>query len=232
MNARNYSVIVIILLLVAAIVGFLAFKVNRMSDGLRSFYEEKETLDLAEELNSYDYHIYLIGELPEYMEPISSHVTVLAPALANSNNLPVNEGNSTMTVYNPDGDVVSHREQRDYAANMFIMINTTEEISDSSWEIIRNCTVENQVPVLLIGDSSINAFREYMILVRKDYDASSSMLFTFTREPLDNPIDPSVVAQGGRDYANALIEFFISRIENPVVVYVSSDNNAEGNNAA
>ncbi len=223
MNARNYSVIVIILLLVAAIVGFLAFKVNRMSDGLRDFYEEKTTADLASELNNYDYHIYIIGELPEYLEAISSHVTVLTPALANYNNLPVNEGNSTMTVYNPDGDVVAHREQRNYASNMLIMINTTEEISDDSWEIIRNCTVDNHVPVLLIGDSSINAFREHMILVRKDYNESSSMLFEYTRNPIDNPIDPAIAGRGGRDYANALIEFFISRIENPVVVYVSSD---------
>jgi len=226
MNTRNYAVIVIILLLVAAVVGFLAFKVNSMSDGIKAAYEEKATADLAEQLNLNDYQIYWIGEVPEYLELISDHITVLTVGQANYNTLPVNEGNTSMTVYDQDGNVLSSREQRDYADNMLIVINTNDEISEEKWDIIRNCTVDNRVPVLLIGNSSIDAFREYMILIGRDTNAYSSMLFEFSRTPVDDPVDPAVIEAGGRGYANALMEFFLSRIDNPVVVYVSSDETA------
>ncbi|MCQ2516134.1 MAG: hypothetical protein MJ094_04645 [Saccharofermentans sp.] len=223
MNARNYSVVVVILLLVAAIIGFLAFKVNSMSDGIKAAYEEKTTQELADQLAENDYRIYLIGEMPEYLNIISDHITVLTVGQVNSVSMPVNEGNSSMTVFDQDGNVISEREQRDYADFMLIIINTDEEITTDKMDIIRNCAVENHVPVLLVGANSINTFREYMIMIPRDCSAASSMLFEVSRDVVDNPIDMDIVASGGREYANALMEFMLLRIENPVVVYVSPD---------
>lgn len=223
MNARNYSVVAVILLIVAAIVGFLAFKVNTMSDGIKAFYEEKKTSDLALSLNERDYEIYWIGTLPQYMDMISENVTLLTVNQASFNTLPVIEGNSELTVYDKNGNVIQHREKRDYASSMLIVINTNEEIPDEKWDVIRNCVVNNHVPLLLIGDNNIYSFREYMIMLDKTYEASSTMFFEFSSEALDNPIDPSIVEAGGRDYANSLLEFFISVIDNPVIVYVSSE---------
>jgi len=222
MSGRNLATVAVILLLVAVVVFFLMFEVDRISEDSKLKAQEAHTQELADNLNTLDYEIYWIGQVPEYLDAISSDITVLTVGQAGFETLPVAEGNTAYTVYDKDGNEVGGAEKRDYAQNMMIVINTDDEISDALWDVIRNCAVQNYVPVLLIGGDNIDAFREYMILVKKTYGECDSMLFEYTRDTVENPIDPEAVSGGGRAYADALLEFFFDRFGEPIVVYVTS----------
>ena len=128
MNGRNPVLIVIFFLIVGIIVFYMMFKVRDADVS----YSEQQSIERTEELtaalNELDYHIYWIGELPEYMDGIADHVTVIAPGAANSTNLPVAEGSVGFTNYDEDGQILEHIEQRDYAPYMMIVINTSRII--------------------------------------------------------------------------------------------------------
>ena len=151
MNGRNSLVIVIIFLLVGVLVFYMMFKVRDVDEGISEQKSEEHTAELADSLNTLDYEIYLIGELPAYMEGIADHVTIIPAGRADSTTLPVSEGNIGFTSYDEDGNVLEHIEQRDYASYMMIIINTSEELSETALAALQDCAVDNHVPVLLIG---------------------------------------------------------------------------------
>ena len=220
MNGRNSLIIVIIFLVIGVLVFYMMFKVRDVDESIAEQHSEEHTAELVSSLNELDYEIYLIGELPPYMEGISDHVTLISAGRADSSVLPVSEGNIGFTSYDEDGNVLEHIEQRDYASYMMIIINTSEELSETALSAIQDCAVDNHVPVLIIGGQNIETFREYMILVKKDYADNATMFFEISRYPVDNPIDPALVTSGGREYADALLEFIRDVFGNPAVVYV------------
>ncbi|MBQ7274577.1 MAG: hypothetical protein IJR15_03885 [Clostridiales bacterium] len=221
MQGRNAGLYVIILGLTVMAILFMMYQTRRIEAGLHNSKVQQNTEELTAELNQLDYEIYWIGELPQYMDGIREHVTLISASGANSSVLPVVEGDMGFTEYDENGRIVNHIEQRHYAPYMMIVINTSEELSDTAWAAVQDCAVNNHVPVLLIGDNNINAFRSYMILVAKDYDANSSLFFEITREAQDNPIDPEAVANGGHAYADALLTFIHDTLIDPSVVYIT-----------
>ena len=221
MNGRNIAVVVIIILLTGAMILFLMFEVKKIDAGLSDRRSEEHTDALISELNQRDYRIYWIGSLPSELSGIEDHVTLIAPGEADGTNLPVVSGNTGFTEFDSDGNVINHTEQRDYSASMMIIINADEVLSETAFAAIRDCTVENHIPVLIIGKTNIDAFREYMILVHKEYNENSSMFFEITRYAEDDPIDPSAVSEGGHAYADAVITFITDTFDDPAVVYVT-----------
>lgn len=219
MNGRNSIIVVVFLLLIGIIVFYMMFKVRDVDNGIREMRTEEHTAELADALNEFDYQIYLIGELPQYMEGISDHVIQLTAGQANSANLPVSEGTVGFTSYDEDGNVLMHIEQRDYAPYMMIIINTQDELSETALAAVQDSAVNNHVPVLLVGRNNIDLFREYMILVHKDYDQNATMFFEISRYPVDNPINPDIVSNGGHEYADAMLAFIRDVFVNPAVVY-------------
>ncbi len=227
MQGRNVAVFIIILFLAGAGILYMMYETRRIDVSLGNQVTEDRTAELSEQLNQYDYNLYWIGELPQYMEGISDHVTLLTAGQANINTLPITAGGTGFTSYDESGNVISHVEQREYAPYMMIVINTSEEIPEETWDIIEDCTVNNHVPLLLIGRNNIEAFRTHMILVWKDYDENATMYFQISRSPQDNPIDPEIVASGAHPYANALLEFFNNAFQDPSVVYVNDSESTE-----
>ena len=218
MQGRNIALYIIILALTAAAILFMMYQTRRIDANLYNSQVEANTEELIADLDQLDYEIYWIGELPQYMDGIADHVTLLTAADANSDTLPVVEGTFGFNEYDETGALVSHTEQRDYASYMMIVVNTSEELTEETLSAIQDSVVENHVPILLIGDQNINAFRSYMILVEKDYEANSSLFFEISRYPEDNPLDPEAVGAGGHAYADALLTFIHSTFMNPVVV--------------
>lgn len=219
MNGRNSIIVVVFLLITGIIVFYMMFKVRDVDNGIRAMRTEEHTAELTDALNEFDYQIYLIGELPQYMEGISDHVITLNAGQANSANLPVGEGTVDFTSYDEDGNVLMHIEQRDYAPHMMIIINTQDELSETALAAVQDSAVNNHVPVLLIGRNNIDSFREYMILMHKDYDENATMFFEISRYPVDNPINPDIVSNGGHEYADAMLEFIRNVFVDPAVVY-------------
>lgn len=221
MQGRNAALYIIILALTAAAILFMMYQTRRIDAGLYNSQVEENTEMLIQDLDSLDYEIYWIGTLPQYIDGISDHVTLLSAAEADSSVLPVAAGDNGFTEYDEDGNIVNHIEQRDYASYMMIIINTADELSDEAWAAVQDCAVNNHVPVLLIGDQNINAFRAHMILIAKDYEPNSTLFFEITRYPQDNPIAPEVVGAGGHAYADALLQFIRDTFDHPSVVYVT-----------
>lgn len=218
MQGRNAALYIIILALTAAAILFMMYQTRRIDANLYNSQVEANTEELIADLDQLDYEIYWIGNLPQYMDGIADHVTLLTVDEANSDTLPVVEGTMGFNEYDEDGNLVTHIEQRDYAAYMMIVVNTSDELPEAALSAIQNSVVENHVPILLIGDQSINAFRSFMILVAKDYEANSSLFFEISRYPQDNPIDPDAVSAGGHAYADALLIFIHDTFMNPAVV--------------
>lgn len=221
MQGRNIALYIFILALTVAAILFMMYQTRRIDAYLYNSQVEANTEELIADLDQLDYEIYWIGDLPQHMDGIADHVTILNASTASSATLPVTEGDIGFTEYDENGIVVSHIERREYASYMMIVVNTSEELSDNTWAAIQDCAVNNHVPVLLIGQQSIDAFRLHMILVAKDYDENSSLFFEITRAPQDNPLDPEVVAAGGHTYADALLTFIHDSFMDPSVVYVT-----------
>ena len=223
MKSHNMAFAAVIVCLAFAFVLFMMYETRKIDVSLGNDQIEKEHEELIDRFDGLDYEIYWIGELPEHMEGIEDHVTLLDAEHANINTLPVLEGRMGVTIYNPDGMVVDHSDARDYAANMIIVVNTGDELSEQTLDALRNCTVENRVPVLLIGRNNIDSFRERLILVHKEYDEYSTMFYTMAGGPIDDPIEPSIVSGGGYAYANALLEYLRDSFNNHQVVYVTPE---------
>lgn len=221
MNGRNAPIVIILLVIAGAIIFYMMYAVRKIDNTLGSDQAEQRTEELTAELNENDYEIYWIGQLPEYLDGISDYVTVMTAGQANSSVLPVTDGGLDFTVYDPDGNMISHSEQRDYADHMMIIVNTPDELSQDTLAVLQDCTVNNHVPILIVGENNIQAFRDYLILIHHDYDQNSSFFFEITKAPVDDPIAPEVVAAGGREYADALLTCIIETFEDPAVVYVT-----------
>ena len=220
MRGRNVAVFVIILFLAGAGILYMMYETRRIDVTLGDRKTEQNTAELIDNLNSIDYEIYWIGTVPDYLDGISEHITLLTAAQADNTTLPVIEGVTGFNAYDGNGNVIQHIERREYADHMMIVINTAEELSDAAWDAVRDSAVDNQVPVLLIGKNNIDAFRAYMLLVHQNYDVNSTMYFEITRYPEDDPIDPETVAAGGHAYADALLAFIHDAMLDPAVVYV------------
>ena len=221
MKTRSVEVMAALILIFFAFILFMMYQYRQIDVDLGNQRIEKRHEDLVASFDEIDYHIYWIGTVPEHLEGIADHMSVLSVSEVNSNTMPVSQGVNGFTAYNEEGQIIEHVEQRDYASNMMIVINTTEDISEDAWGVVQNCAVVNHVPVLLIGQKSIDAFREYMILVHKEYTEYSTMLFNVSVLATDDPIDAQIVQGGGYAYANALLEFFRTSFNAPVYVYVT-----------
>lgn len=221
MNGRNAPIAIIIAVLCAAVIFYMMYAVRKIDVSIGGRQAEQKTSELADRLNELDYEIYWIGTLPPYLEGIEDHVTLLTAGQANATTLPITAGDTSLTVYDPDGNMVSHTEQRNYADHMMIVINTTETINDTTMDVIQDCAVNNHVPVLLIGKQNIDAFRAHMLLIHRDYDEYGTMFFEISREPVEYPIEPSVVSEGGRALADALLEYIRAAFDDPSIVYVT-----------
>lgn len=221
MNGRNAPIAIIIAVICAAVIFYMMYAVRKIDVGIGSKQAEQKTEELTASLNELDYEIYWIGYLPSYLEGIEDHITLLTAGQANASTLPITAGDTGLTVYDPDGNIISHTEQRDYADHMMIIINTTDTLSDSTMDVIQDCAVNNHVPVLLIGRQNVDAFRSHMLLIHRDYDEYATMFFEISRDPVEYPIESQVVRAGGRDLADALLEFIRSSFDDPSIVYVT-----------
>ena len=137
MNGRNAPIAIIILVIAGAIIFYMMYAVRKIDNSYGNDQDEQKTEELTALLNEKDYHIYWIGELPEYMDGISEHVSVMTAGQANASLLPVVDGGVGFTVYDPDGNMVSHTEQRDYADHMMIIVNTQDELSQDTLAITK-----------------------------------------------------------------------------------------------
>jgi len=148
----------------------------------------------SEKLEDFEFGIYWIGDCPEPVKNNVPEITFVPTDAINGDNMPIVWSDVEYTIYAEDGSVVEHVVPRDYPHNMLIVVNNVTDLSEDSLEVIRQCAVDNKVPVLLIGRDTISAFREYINWSPKDYESDDTMLFSvYLDEGVTNPIDMSII---------------------------------------
>ena len=76
-------------------------------------------------------------------------------------------------------------------------------------DIIRDCTVMNRVPILIIGKDPIEKFREYMLKAPVSYDDGSSFFYEVSDGMSDDVLDKSAVSTGGNLEGDAIVSYII-----------------------
>lgn len=205
MNGRKTATVVAILLFVTGVIWFLMLQVNKIAEAQKELLKEARTSEAAARFDGEDLMIWFIGDPIPGLELLGDKMTVIAPEAVSSSNMPVRWSSVRSTEYDDNGRVMNEVIPRDYPDKMFVIVNTSYEFTPEQLEVLRNCAVDNDVPVFLIGEHAIDAFRRTLILVEKDYTEDSNMLFTSWNNAVDDPIDPEIVAGGGSEYAEAIM---------------------------
>lgn len=162
----------------------------------------------SEKLEDFEFGIYWIGDCPEPVKNNVPEITFVPTDAINGDNMPIVWSDVEYTIYAEDGSIVEHVVPRDYPHNMLIVVNNVTDLSEDSLEVIRQCAVDNKVPVLLIGRDTISAFREYINWSPKDYESDDTMLFSvYLDEGVTNPIDMSIINDRPEQFMASLFEF-------------------------
>ncbi len=176
MDRHRSSLIIVIVVFFVMFMLFMCLFVDRMAGESQIRRQEDRFEAQVSKSESYEFCIYWIGDVPEGLERIGDKLAVVAPGDVSEDTMPIPWGDMHFTRYNEDGVPLEEIEPRDYAPHMLIVVNNGSELTEDQYEILRQCTVDNEVPVLLLGDS-IAPFREMMLLYVDTYSEDDSMLF-------------------------------------------------------
>lgn len=156
-------------------------------------------------LNPLDLTIYWIGNVPEELESLKPKMKILKPEEVNGENMPIKFTTFRITYKETKKSPEKVIEPRDYSEYMLIVINTSEGFTDESKEVLRNCIVDNGVPVLCIGGKACDMVGTILIH-GAGYSSDYSMLYKL-KEGYDEPfLNAKAVAAGGIDLAEELAE--------------------------
>ena len=212
---------------IAAIIFFVMAKVSSTVKMYADNKKKADTAAMVETLSSYDYMVYWIGTPPsELTELIGDNITVVPPEMINEDTLPSGTSVSEISRKDVDGYTYEEHSRREYADQLLICINCSEPLSDESWDTIRKCVVGNDIPVFLIGDTSISGFRKSLLMSNKVYSDTDTMLYT-----TNNGIDPVTISNddvkaGGNKFASAMIPFLkeVFDLPRPTMMVVETVN--------
>lgn len=217
--------IVIILLVVALGIFLLSAKANELSSKIVAKNKHQVTEQLIADINDYDYVIYYIGTIPEELYGIENHLIPIGPNAITEENMPIYWNDQEYIVYDENGDVKEHFIPRDYPTYMFVVVDSTYELSDEDLEVIRNCGVLNNVPLMFIGDLAASSFRDKLILIPKDYGNNGTMFFSNT-----NAVDGPVLGDGETQYTSReLTDAILSFVTENIIVEEPLEETANGN---
>lgn len=195
MERSKSSFIVVLVIFFIMAFAFIGLFINRMAGESQRIEHDTEVSEAIAKAADYNFHIYWIGECPSELMAIGDKITVLDSSKVNEDNMPIVWTDIPYKVYNSDGTVLMEVEPRDYADHMLIVIRSGVNLTREQYEIIRNCVVENDVSMLILGDS-INGFREVMLQSPSIYSDNDNVLYSILDET-KNVIDPSSVSEGG-----------------------------------
>lgn len=169
-------------------------------------------------LASYDYQIYYIGNensLSNYGLSYADRLTfkkyldIVTPGTVNKDTMPVPWDEKDVTVFDSDANIVEVIKGRTYPSNMLIIVDATSTLSAREWETIRQCVIENNVPLLIFGADNVATFKSILLwsdtteyvdnFFMRDFAHYKNNLF----ESLPNPNASSAEA---RTYVNSLVD--------------------------
>ena len=207
LTGKRITLIVTVIMMVGLLCILLLNGVGSISIGVA---KENKMEDLREALLEQDIGLYVIGDVPDGLLDLGTKISSFN---VNEENMPIWVSQTHSRITNGNGYVISESVPRDYPEHMLLMvcIPADAEVEDETWEIIRNCAVENNVPVLLVGSHNIVRFREYLIQASKVYEENDTMLFTSPDHWTVNPFGP-LNNTHKEDFSAAFMEYWLERI--------------------
>ncbi|MBO4449652.1 MAG: hypothetical protein J5777_03625 [Clostridiales bacterium] len=207
---RNKTSVVVIFILAGFFFIAIAMVFNTSARRNAALARKDAVEEKIKSLDPYDITIYWIGDVPEELEPLKAKMKVLKPEEVNGDNMPIKFTTFRISVKekkSPDDKTADEKvtEPRQYSDYMLIVINTAEGFNDSSKEILRNCIVDNGVPVLCIGGKACDMVGT--ILIHGAGYSSYYSMFYKLHEGYDEPfLNAKAVASGGIDLSEELMD--------------------------
>ena len=169
--------------------------------------------DLCGQLAQQDVALYVVGEVPQGLSGLGEKLHEVPVDQVSTLTMPVWVSDIHSTMTDRSGAVLRENIPRDYASHMLVMVNVPEStpLTPEALEVIRNCAVDNEVPVLLVGEYSINTFREYLLAPSKVCGDNDTMLFVSPSSWTLNPFDSDGGTDGVR-FTAAFIDYWFTRI--------------------
>lgn len=207
----KYAKLIVYLGLILVVAGGLYFFSNALENtykiNLRNMQESAVSSAISQ-LQSFDSRIYWIGDCPEQISAYVDEITLVDATNINSDTMPVAWSSVGYTTRDADGNIVASVEGRIYPKYMLIVVNNVTNLSDDSLEVIRNCAVDNNVPVLFVGAQTINAFRVYINRMPGEYAENDTMLYsTALGGEVNNPIDVTDITENPAGFAGDFLSF-------------------------
>lgn len=214
MSKRHLVVIFATVFLAVGVVLMLSFTVKKLSAKNESNRQAQEVAEHVQRLGDLeDYMVYYIGEpSPEVIANISN-LTVIPAGTMNSNTLPVYWSDVHFIERDEDDNIINEVEPRDYASYMLIYVDGDVTLTEDQLELLRNCNIDNDVPLIIEGEANINAYRDYIFMVPHDLGTQATSMFTPWGQPQDNVIPEELVTEGQSGFVNALIDVILSNAE-------------------
>lgn len=173
-RSNKISLVILCIFLIVLSVGLYLMGnfIGNYSDIIRENKTAQEYKQSLSRLSDYDYKIYYIGNksnLSDYGLNLSDRLTFekylefVNPGDVNSDTMPVPWEPVDITRYDGDGNIIEIIKGRVYPQNMFIIVDKSSVLTSDEWEIIRQCTIGNNVPLLIMGPNNISSFKSILL---------------------------------------------------------------------
>lgn len=214
MNKRHLVVVFTTIFMVVALIVGVSVLLRKYAAKADADRRQQEIAEHAERIGEFeDYMVYYIGEPPIELETGIPNITVLTPGLMNRNTLPVSWSDIHFIEMDNNNNVVNEVQPRDYPEYMLIYVGSDVTLTEDQLELLRDCNIENDVPLIIEGATNINAYREYIFMVSHDLGDHATCMFAPWGQPQDNIIPEEVVTGDKAGFVNALIDVILSNAE-------------------
>ncbi|MCQ2532479.1 MAG: hypothetical protein MJ093_07215 [Saccharofermentans sp.] len=224
MRRRKEGIVIIIIVIIAVMIFFLMAKLSGSLKNASKINKQLKVQELATELSSYDYSVYWIGTPPDGLKELMGERLILVPVDSiNDDTMPVGTTLSKISREDSNGYIYTEHSRNEYSDLLLIVINTQDELTSSDWDIIRKCVVDNNIPIELVGGTSINGFRRVMLMPQKRYEDGDSMFYSSNGVDILS-LNQNEITAGGDDCNNAFLTFFkeVFTLPRPTPVVVES----------
>lgn len=178
MTRSKISLFVVLLLIVFAFIFFLAYIVNSVSSSAGIKASAAQEQELVASLADKEYMIYYVGTPSQHLLDSGMKMTVVPEAEMSSDTLPVYGYSFNFVEYDADNNVVRTENKVEYAYYLLVYVDDTVTLDADKAELLRNCAVDNDVPVIIEGKANINMFRSALLLSEHIYQDQDTMIFT------------------------------------------------------
>lgn len=208
---RKRGYIVVIVAAAALMLLFVGLMYNAASLKKQSVNLANQVSYASEKLASKDdLMIYWVGDFPAELSGIAPVVTVISPDQISEDTMPIKSVEFKVTAYDADGNLVKDETPREYKDNMLLVLYNVSFISDEQKDVISNCIVDNNVPVLAIGRSSISITRDILMYTPGDFEENDSFYYLLGTGYKDHVLDNFAIAEGKEAFALNLCDYVYS----------------------